>query len=52
MSFGYYDKDWVDPPDETPVKCGNCDEWVECPCDCGLGYCKVHDYYSGADDEC
>lgn len=27
MSFGYYDKDWVDPP-KPPHSCADCAHWV------------------------
>lgn len=41
MSFGYYDADWIDPP-ERPVyegPCEDCGKFEACPCGCGWGVC-------------
>lgn len=58
MSFGYYDKDWVDPTDPWvyvgPCRC--CRRFNECACGCGWGYCDDDpgEFYDGDDaaDEC
>lgn len=51
MSFGYYDKDWVDPPD-PPIyvgPCRYCSRFVMCPCGCDYGYCDdaPGEFYDG-----
>lgn len=53
MSFGLEDKDWVDPDDEPPGKCRDCEYWSPCPCSCGWGWCtdNVCDF-TKEDDGC
>lgn len=52
MSFGYHDSDWVNPPDEVVGKCEDCSEFIECPCGCGVGYCRRHNEFFNAKEEC
>lgn len=46
----------LEPPDEcVPARvCSECDEWRECPCGCGYGWCLFFDRFTGDDvsDEC
>lgn len=53
MSFGYYDKDWVEPDDEQPIKCEDCDNYVACECGCGWGWCSdIGDFVKGEWEGC
>lgn len=54
MSFGYYDKDWVDPPDPPEYRgtCGQCVRFRACPCGCGTGICATVDEWVSEDDGC
>ena len=52
MSFGLRDEDWVDPPEQEPIKCHDCDEWFECDCGCFYGWCKSGKCFTHGDDEC
>jgi len=42
MSFGYRDRDWINPP-EPPIyhgTCARCAKFDACPCGCGWGHCE------------
>ena len=39
MSFGLRDKTWIEPDDDDPRICANCDHWRECPRNYDTGYC-------------
>lgn len=58
MSFGYYDRQWVDPDDEVYYEgpCNLCRRFTECPCGCGYGFCDddVYELFDGTQpaDEC
>lgn len=46
MGFGINDNDWIDPPDEEPVRCGDCLDWRRCPDGCRWGWCKLSDEFT------
>ncbi len=50
MSFGL-DDGWVDP-EEEPRRCAECEEWSECPCGCGEGWCWLLREFTDRDDGC
>lgn len=52
MSFGLNDKDWVDPDEQPPIKCRDCDSWRECPEGCGWGWCTENDDFTKGGDGC
>lgn len=56
MSFGYYDKDWVEPDPEPIYRgvCGDCRKFNECPCGCGWGWCDDDrcEFLDGGTDSC
>ncbi len=55
MSFGYYDRQWVDPDDVVYTGgCWECTEFHECPCGCGWGYCSQMpgEFYDGQHETC
>lgn len=41
MSFGYRDRDWIDPPEEPTFRAthSDCTHFNECPGKCGNGWC-------------
>ena len=57
VSFGYYDRDWVDPDPEPAYRgtCAGCLFFVPCPCGCGWGFCEedvTPQFYEGRDGDC
>lgn len=52
MSFGLEDSDWVDPDEEEVRHCGECDEFVPCPGNCGFGICCLEQEFMNELDEC
>lgn len=52
MSFGLNDESWVEPDDPVPVKCRDCEDWVECPAECGWGWCTTNGEFTREQDEC
>jgi hypothetical protein len=56
MSFGYYDKDWVDPDPEPEYggTCGECERFGRCPCGCGWGVCALApgEFLDGDEEGC
>ena len=52
MSFGLRDEDWVDPDPPRIVKCRDCEEWVVCPCGCGIGWCNADGEFTDEEHEC
>lgn len=52
MSFGLRDEDWIEPDPVQAVKCRECDDWDECPCGCGYGWCFANKEFTHEDEEC
>ena len=52
VSFGLRDEDWVDPDPSRIVKCRDCEEWVVCPCGCGMGWCNADGEFTDEEHEC
>ena len=52
MSFGINDRDWVEPEERGPVRCGECPSWHRCPCGCGHGWCEEQEEFTGEDETC
>lgn len=52
MSFGLYDKDWVDPDQKPEIKYEDCEYWIPCPCGCRWGWCTEANDYTDDKDGC
>ena len=55
MSFGLYDKDWVDLDPPHIIKCKDCEYWNPCPYCCEArwcGWCGERFEFTDSDDEC
>ena len=52
MGFGLSDSSWLEPDDEEPLKCHDCEFWNECPCGCGHGWCSMNSEFTEGDDGC
>ena len=51
VSFGYRDKDWIDPP-ESEHECGSCSRFNICPSSgCSWGWCTEQDSWVECDDD-
>ena len=51
MSFGYRDKDWIEP-DEPKATCRVCSYWKRCPCGCEWGMCNYYYDWTEETDRC